>query len=88
MGTAIAQVPRGESAETLNQDMESPLGALMIFAAVAVIAAFKQSWVDGIKALGFCTAVALLFLFLPKVGMAIAGVLAVIIGVGLFWSFM
>lgn len=88
MQSAIAQVPRGESVETLDQDMESPLGALTIFALIAVIGAFNRSWADGIKVLGFCTAVVLLLLFVPEVGTAIAGVLAVVIGVGLFWSFM
>lgn len=86
--SAHAQVPRGESAGTLAQDSESPFGFLLIFAAIAVFAAFKRSKQEGAKVLGFCIALALLVLFLPKAGMMVIGVLGVIIGLALFRSLM
>lgn len=88
IASARAQVPRGESVEALAQDAESPLGFLLIFAAIAIFSAFKRSTQEGAKVLGFCIALALLVVFFPKVGMAIVGVLGLIILWGLFRSFM
>ncbi len=85
--SAQAQVPRGESAGTLAQDSESPVGVLLIFAVIAVFASFKRSKREGMKVLGFCIAVVLLVLFLPEVGMIVIGVLGVIIGLALFRFF-
>ncbi len=86
--SAHAQVPRGESGEALAQDAESPLGFLLIFAAIAIFSAFKRSKQEGAKVLGFCIALALLVAFVPKVGMVVVGVLGLIIAWGLFRSFM
>lgn len=83
-----ANAPRGESPEAIALDMENPLGAILIFGAIAVIAAFKRSLVDGIKVLVFCLAVFLLVFFFPHVGMVMLGLLATIFGIGLFWSMM
>lgn len=86
--SAHAQVPRGETGESLAQDAESPLGFLLIFAAIAIFSAFKRSKQEGVKVLGFCIALALLVVFVPKVGMVVVGVLGLIIAWGLFRSFM
>ena len=86
--SAHAQVPRGESGEALAQDAESPLGFLLIFAAIAIFSAFKRSKQEGAKVLGFCTALAFLVVFIPKMGMVVVGLLGLIIVWGLFRSFM
>jgi len=86
--SARAQVPRGESGETLAQDAESPFGFLLIFAAIAIFSAFKRSKQEGAKVLGFCFALALLVVFVPNVGMVVVGVLGIIIAWGLFRSLM
>lgn len=86
--SAHAQVPRGESGKALVQDAESPLGFLLIFAAIAIFSAFKRSQQEGVKVLGFCIALVLLVVFFPKAGMIVVGVLGLIIAWGLFRSFM
>lgn len=88
ISSANAQVPRGESSEGLSQDAESPLGFLLIFAAIAIFSAFKRSKQEGAKVLGFCIALALLALLLPEIGMLIVGVLGLMIAWGLFRKFM
>jgi Na+/glutamate symporter len=86
--SAHAQVPRGENSETLAQDAESPLGFLLIFAAIAVFSAFKRNKQEGVKVLGFCIALALLVWLLPQVGMLVIGVLGLMIAWGMFRSFL
>lgn len=77
--SAHAQVPRGENGEALAQDAESPLGFLLIFAAIAVFSAFKRSKQEGAKVLEFCTALAFIVAFIPKMGMVVVGVLGLIL---------
>ena len=85
---SYAQVPRGESPETLEQDAESPLGFLLIFAVIAIFSAFKRSKKEGLKVLGFCIALVLLLFFFPQAGMIVLGMLGLVIAWGLFRSFM
>lgn len=75
--------------EALEQDAESPLGFLLIFAVIAIFSAFKRSKEEGLKVLIFCIAlVLLLFFFFPQAGMVVLGVLGLVIAWGLFRSFM
>lgn len=85
--TAKAQVPRGESPESLAQDAESPIGFLLLFVAIAVFSAFKRSRKEGAKALGFCVGLAILASIFPGAGMVIVGVLGLVVAWGLFKSF-
>jgi hypothetical protein len=81
-----AQVPRGESAETLAQDGESPLGVVLIFAVIAIFSAFKRSKAEGVKVLGFCIGVVLLLIFFPSAGIIVVGILGLMIAWGLIQS--
>lgn len=85
---SVAQVPRGETSESITSDSESPLGFLLIFAVIAVFSAFRRSKAEGMKVLGFCVGVVLLAIFLPKIGMVIVGLLGLVIVWGLFQSMM
>jgi hypothetical protein len=85
--SAHAQVPRGETPESLAQDAENPIGFLLLFAVIAVFSAFKRSKKEGAKVLAFYLALCLLSALFPSAGLIIVGALGVVIAWGIFKSF-
>jgi uncharacterized membrane protein YiaA len=86
--SAQAQVPRGESGSSYEEDGGGPFVLVFIFAIYAIVSAFKRSRAEGAKVLGFCASVVLLVIYIPAVGMIVVGVLGLMICWGLVRSLM
>lgn len=84
IASAYAQA-RGEG--SIPQESEDPLAFLIIFALIAVFAAFKRSNEEGMKTLGFCVFAALLVAFIPAIGNIVIGILGLIIAWAIIRSF-
>lgn len=83
---AYAQVPRGESSQSAIGD--EGMGALWIFAAVAVYAAFKESQRAGYQVLGGFALIGLIYLISPAIGSMLVGLLILVVaGMTLYFKF-
>ena len=75
MRMASAQ-PRGESASVGYED---PLGALWIFAAVAIYSAFQDSRRLGLQVISFFALLCFIWVASPRIGAALIGLLVLIV---------
>ena len=78
---ASAQVPRGESGVSDGADA---LGAIWIFAAIAIFAAFKKSQQDGFKTLAFFVVLGGVYAVSPLIGGILVGLLCLTVAFSFF----
>jgi len=79
--TIAAAQPRGESGV---DDGADALGAIWIFAAIAIFTAFKKSQQDGFKTLAFFVVLGGVYAVSPLIGGILVGVLCLIVAFSFF----
>jgi len=88
ISTAFAQVPRGETGESMaDQYSDGPLFLFVIIALIAIVSGFKESPDKGMKALGICGVAALFYWVFPAAAAMIIGVAGLIFAYALIRSF-